>query len=46
MPLTRPLPPLREVSKAIANTSHGIDALCELLGKTDTEAPARALPSS
>lgn len=36
MSLTRLLPPLREVSETIANASHGIDALCELLSKTDT----------
>ncbi|WP_338862395.1 hypothetical protein IHE31_15110 [Mycetohabitans rhizoxinica] len=36
MSFTRLLPPLREVSEAIANASHGIDALCELLDKTDT----------
>lgn len=36
MSLTRLLPPLHEVSETIANASQGIDALCELLKKTDT----------
>jgi hypothetical protein len=36
MSFTRLLPLLRELSEAIANVSHGVDALCELLGKTDT----------
>jgi hypothetical protein len=36
MRLTRPLPPLRELCNTIADVSHSVDALCELLDKADT----------